>query len=87
MDIQDRVIAILARQALVDPSAVRLDMSPEDLGLDSLGMMEAIFAIEESFDVSVPFDMAEPGASGFDTGSVAALVRAVEDLVAGARSA
>ena len=32
----------------------------EDLGIDSLGLVESIFAIEEAFDIQVPFNANEP---------------------------
>jgi len=54
----------------------------EDLGIDSLGLVESIFAIEEAFDIQVPFNANEPQQSEFDISSVAAIVRAVETLVA-----
>jgi len=81
MDVQDRVVAIIAEQALIDPSDVRMEHTLQDLGIDSLGLVESIFAIEEAFDVSVPFNANEPGAGGFDISSVAAIVAAVETLV------
>jgi hypothetical protein len=46
-DVADKIIAIIAEQAMLDPSEVTLDASPEALGLDSLGMVEIVFAIEE----------------------------------------
>ena len=82
MSVRDRVIAILAEQAVLDPAEVSPEMSLEELGIDSLGLVEAIFAIEESFDVSVPFNANEPGKSAFDITSVAAIIAAVERLVA-----
>ena len=81
MDVQDRVVAIIAEQALIDPSDVRMEHTLQDLGIDSLGLVESIFAIEEAFDVSVPFNANDPGAGGFDISSVAAIVAAVETLV------
>ncbi len=51
MDVQDKVIAIIAEQALLDPSDVRPEMTLEDLGIDSLALVESIFAIEEAFDI------------------------------------
>ena len=51
MDISDRVIKIIAEQAVLDPSDVTLESSLEDLGIDSLGLVESIFAIEEEFDM------------------------------------
>lgn len=80
--IRDRVIAIIAEQAVLDTSEVRPEMTLQDLGIDSLGLVEAIFAIEEAFDISVPFNANEPGRSEFDMSSVGAMIRAVEDLVA-----
>lgn len=81
--IKDRVIAIIAEQAVLDVSDVKMDQSLADLGVDSLGLVEAIFAIEEAFDISVPFNANEPSKSDFDISSVAAIVSAVEGLVAG----
>ena len=52
------------------------------LGLDSLGLVEAIFAIEESFGISVPFNANEPGASEFDISTVGSVVAGVRRLVA-----
>lgn len=80
--VRDRVIAIIAEQAVLDVSEVRPEMTLQDLGIDSLGLVEAIFAIEETFDVTVPFNANEPGKSEFDMSSVEAMIRAVEDLVA-----
>ena len=81
-DIKTRVIAIIAEQAVVEPGDVTLDQSLADLGIDSLGLVESIFAIEESFDISVPFNANDPSESDFDISSVAAIVKAVEGLVA-----
>ena len=80
--IQNRVIAIIAEQAVLEPGDVSLDQTLEDLGIDSLGLVESIFAIEEAFDISVPFNANDPSDSDFDISSVAAIIRAVEGLVA-----
>lgn len=80
--VKDRVIAILAEQAVLDVGDVRMDATLDDLGIDSLGLVESIFAIEEAFDISVPFNANEPEQSDFDISSVAAIVAAVEKLVA-----
>ena len=80
--VRDRVVAILAEQAVLEPSAVRPDATLADLGIDSLGLVEAIFAIEEAFDIQVPFNANEPDRSDFDISTVASVVAAVESLVA-----
>jgi len=82
VNVQDRIIAIIAEQAVLDAGDVKLDMSLDDLGIDSLGLVESIFAIEEAFDISVPFNANEPGKNEFDISSVRAIVTAVEGLIA-----
>ncbi len=81
MDIEKKVIEIIAEQAVLEPSDVSLDNSLEELGIDSLGLVESIFAIEEAFDISVPFNANDPSASDFDISSVRSIVAAVEGLV------
>jgi acyl carrier protein len=80
--VRDRVVAILAEQAVLDPGEVRMDATLQDLGIDSLGLVEAIFGIEEAFDVQVPFNANDPKQSEFDISTVATMVRAVESLIA-----
>jgi acyl carrier protein len=80
--VKDRVVRIVAEQALLAPSYVSLDQTLEDLSIDSMALVEAIFAIEEEFDINVPFNANEPDKSEFDISSVATIVAAVEALVA-----
>lgn len=80
--VRDKVIAILAEQALLDPAEIRPDATLADLGIDSLGLVETIFAIEEGFDVQIPFNANDPNASEFDISTVDTMVRAVESLIA-----
>ena len=82
MSVKDKVIAIIAEQAVLDVSDVTVDATLADLGIDSLGLVESIFAIEEAFDISVPFNANDPQDSDFDISSVGAIVAAVEKLVA-----
>ena len=80
--IRDEGIRIISEQAVLEPSDVSMEQTLEDLGIDSLGLVESIFAIEEAFDIQVPFNANEPEKSEFDISSVAAIVAAVEKLVA-----
>ena len=82
MDIKDRVIRIIAEQAVLEPSDVTMQSTLEDLGIDSLGLVESIFAIEEEFDISVPFNANNPEESDFDISSVASIVAGIEKLIA-----
>ncbi|MDP2084097.1 MAG: acyl carrier protein [Gemmobacter sp.] len=82
MTIRDRVIAIIAEQAVLDVADVADDSTLESLGIDSLGLVESIFAIEEAFDITVPFNANDPSQGGFDLTSVSAIVAGVERLIA-----
>ena len=82
MSVQDKVIAIIAEQAVLEPADVGLDSTLESLGIDSLGLVESIFAIEEAFDISVPFNANEPAASDFDISSVGAIIAGIERVIA-----
>ncbi len=83
-DISAQVMAIIAEQAMIDPAEVRVDATLEQLAVDSLGLVEAIFAIEETFDIQVPFNANAPGDNAFDISSVGSIIAAVEKLIKGA---
>jgi len=80
-DISRKVKELIAELAVLDVSEVTSEATLESLGIDSLGLVESIFAIEEAFDIQVPFNANNPQESEFDISSVAAIVRAVEELV------
>lgn len=82
MEVKETVIQIIAEQALLDPADIALDSTLEELAIDSLGLVESIFAIEERFDITVPFNANAPGSSSFDISSVATIITAVEHLIA-----
>ena len=81
MNIQDKVIEIIAEQGLVDVNDVTLEATLDDLGINSLGIVESIFALEEEFDIEVPFNANAPRKSDFDISTVASIILAVEKLV------
>ena len=82
-EIEAAVIEILARQLLLPVAEISAEARVEELGLDSLGQVEAIFALEERFDISVPFNANEPDQPDFDFSSVPSIVAGVERLLAG----
>jgi acyl carrier protein len=63
--IKDQILEIIAEQAVLDVSDVSLNSTLDDLGIDSLGLVESIFAIEEAFDIQVPFNANEPNQCDF----------------------
>ena len=80
MSTLDQVIQIIAEQALLDPSDIKPGSTLEDLGIDSLGLVESIFSIEEAFDISIPFNANNPTESDFDISSVASIVEGIDRL-------
>ncbi len=82
MSVQQKIIEILAEQALLEPADVTPEATLESLGIDSMNLVEIIFAIEESFDIEIPFNANEPDAGGFDISSVQSIITAVEGLLA-----
>lgn len=81
MDIRSKVIEIIADQAIVEPSDLSDESTLESLGIDSLGLVESIFAIEEAFNIQIPFNANQPNESQFDISSVATIVRGIEKLI------
>ena len=80
--IRTRIRAIIAEQAMLEPDQITDDSTPQDLGIDSLGLVESIFALEEEFDISIPFNANEPEKSDFDISTMGTIIAAVERLVA-----
>lgn len=80
--ISSRIRAIIAEQAMLEPDQVTDEATPEELGIDSLGLVESIFALEEEFDISIPFNANEPEKSDFDFSSMGTIIAAVQRLVA-----
>ena len=81
-DVSNRIAQIIAEQAMLDPEAIKPETTLDDLGLDSLALVEVVFGIEEAFDISVPFNANEPAASTFDISKVAHIVAGVKQLIA-----
>ena len=79
--IEDQVRQIIAEQAMLELEDVTDGSTLESLGIDSLGLVESIFAIEEAFDISIPFNANEPEKSEFDFSNVAAITRNIQRLI------
>lgn len=82
MSTLDKIREIIAEQAMLEPGDIDVSASLEEVGVDSLGLVEGIFAIEETFDIQVPFNANAPEESDFDISSVRAIAAAVDKLIA-----
>ncbi len=79
--VETQIRKIIADLAMLDMADVTPEASMESLGVDSMALVEAIFAIEEAFDIEVPFNANEPSANTFDVSSVQAIIAGVKDLI------
>ncbi|MBW1792133.1 MAG: acyl carrier protein [Deltaproteobacteria bacterium] len=60
MSAEDKLIDIIAEQLSVDKAKVVSSASfVDDLGADSLDLVELIMAMEEAFDTEIPDEVAE----------------------------
>ncbi len=80
--VADRVREIVALHTQRDLNDVALTDTISDLGLDSLGVVELIFALEETFEISMPFNANHPDQRTFALSTLGSLVEAVEGVIA-----
>ncbi len=59
MDVEQKVVEIIAREQHLDPSAVKLDSTFAELGIDSLDGVNILFALEEEFKIDIPDAVAQ----------------------------
>jgi len=81
-NVSQEVARIIAEQAMVDPADIKPETTLDELGLDSLALVEVVFGIEETFDVSVPYNANDPSESEFQLNNVGEIVQAVRQLIA-----
>jgi acyl carrier protein len=60
----DAVLSVLVDKFKVDPEKVHPETTLEQIGLDSLALMEFVFAVEDRFDVRIPEDKLDPRQAG-----------------------
>ncbi|HEY6329045.1 MAG TPA: acyl carrier protein, partial [Blastocatellia bacterium] len=59
MDVAGKVIEIIVREQHLEPDAVKLDSTFEELGIDSLDGVNILFALEEEFKIDIPDSVAQ----------------------------
>lgn len=73
---------LLVSQFDVDSKIIRPDVAVADLGLDSLTLMEFIFAAEDAFSLRLPEDKLDPHQAGL---TLAEICRAIDEVRASKR--
>ena len=76
------IFEIVAKQAKVEPSTLTGDVLLSDLDLQSIDVVELVFAIEEKFDIQVPYSPSDQDSAGISFKSVGEIIVAVNKLVA-----
>ncbi len=59
MNVEEKVIEIIAREQHLDPGVVKLDSTFAELGIDSLDGVNILFALEEEFKIDIPDSVAQ----------------------------
>ena len=55
-NIEEKVLELVSKQTGIDPKQITLNRKFEDLNLDSVAIVELVFCLEETFDISIPFE-------------------------------
>jgi acyl carrier protein len=76
-DVASDVLEIIAKQAKVEPAAVSRDTKLADLNLESLDTIELIFALEEKFDIEIPYNANEANSAGINFTTAGDVIDAV----------
>ena len=84
MSIEDDVLQIIAEKGQVDRARLTPDARLADLAIASLDVIEIVFALEDRFDISIPFN-ANDARQEFAT--VGDILRAVEAVAGRDRAA
>lgn len=75
MSAHDRLTGLLVTEYKLRPEQLQADARLDELGVDSLGVMELLFKIEDEFQIQVPTDAVQ-------ITTIGELVTYIENLVA-----
>jgi acyl carrier protein len=73
------ILAIFAKETGVDPAVLRPEATIQELGIASIDMVQAVFALESHFDIEIPVVSDRAGAEFATVGDLIAHVLATLD--------
>lgn len=85
MSVESDVLDIIAKQANIDRAKLTRDANLAELDIQSLDVVEIVFAIEEKFDITVPYNANDPSGAanaGINFKTIGDVVDGVQKLVA-----
>src|ERR1700742_107911 len=74
----DEILDIVAQKAMVDRSKLSLDAKLSDLQISSLDVIEIVFALEDKFQIQIPFNA---NSTNMEFERLNEVVSAVEKLI------
>ena len=85
MEIVDEVRQIIAKTLKIPVDDLKPDSRLDDIGAESLDVIEIVFELEEKFGISIPFQANEAGKAGepgkLPFATIADVAKAVKQLV------
>ena len=82
MNIENDIFDIVAKQAKADRATLKRDTKLSELDLQSIDIIELIFAIEDKFDISVPYSPNDLNSAGISFDTIGDVIDAVGRLTA-----
>ena len=79
--IEQKVLELVGEQAGIDPKEVSLNSKFEELNLDSVAIVELVFMLEETFNISIPFEGLDESELKRNFNTVSSLINLLEDLL------
>jgi acyl carrier protein len=85
MNVLNDVTLIISKQVGIPPEQLNSESRLEAIGVESLDVIEIVFALEEKYNIAIPFNANDSAALAFET--IGQVADAVQKLVEPRRSA
>ena len=80
--IESDVLDIIAKQAKVERATLTRKTSLAELNIQSLDLVEIVFALEDKFDLEVPYNANDPRSAGVSFENVGDVIDGIARLIA-----
>ena len=80
--IESDVLDIVAKQAKVERATLTRKTALAELNIQSLDLVEIIFALEDKFDLEVPYNANDPRSAGVSFENVGDVIDGIARLIA-----
>jgi acyl carrier protein len=80
--IESDVLDIISKQAKVERATLSRRTSLAELNIQSLDLVEIIFALEDKFDLEVPYNANDPKSAGVSFANVGDVIDGIAKLIA-----